>query len=81
MHEKNKTGRKVSPKKRVTFYIREDLIEKIKAFAYWKRLGISDTVNIALDAFFKDTEIREIPKKHIFNDTGTKSQNSEYIKQ
>lgn len=50
------------PKIRRTFYIRTDLDEKIRAYAYWERLGISGAVNMALDNFFKSVEVKRIPK-------------------
>ena len=41
-------------KRRQTYYIQEELIEKIRAYAYWKRMGISEMVNMALEEFFAD---------------------------
>ncbi|MBM3210757.1 hypothetical protein FJZ33_00940 [Candidatus Poribacteria bacterium] len=49
------------PKSRKTFYIRMDLIDKLRAYAYWERRGISETVNIALDEFFKNMDSETIP--------------------
>ena len=38
---------------RQTYHLEKDLIKKIKAYAYWKRLKISEVVNQALREFFK----------------------------
>lgn len=50
------------PKKRQTYYIQVELIEKLRAYAYWERKKISEVVNMALDEFFKDREVKKIPK-------------------
>jgi hypothetical protein len=56
------------PKKRRTYYIRKDLDELIRAYAYWERLGLSEVVNLALETFFTDREIKEIPPTHSQSD-------------
>ena len=66
MPVKNMNTETLSPKSRKTFYIRADLNEKIRAYAYWERLGISDVVNMALDNFFKSVEVKRIPKNRSF---------------
>lgn len=53
---------------RATFIINEELLEKLKAMAYWDRLLIKDVVNTALqDAIVKYEKksgvINPIPKK------------------
>jgi hypothetical protein len=53
---------------RATFIINEELLEKLKAIAYWDRSLIKDVVNTALqDAINKyekkSGEIKPIPKK------------------
>ena len=53
---------------RATFIINEDLLEKVKAIAYWDRLSIKDVVNSALvEAIAKYEEkegpVKAIPKK------------------
>ncbi len=53
----------LSLKKRQTYYIRLETIEKLKAYAYWERKGISEVVNVALQEFLKDWEIRKIPRR------------------
>jgi hypothetical protein len=50
-------------RKRRTSYIRLDLDEKIRAYAYWERLGLSEVVNLALGAFFAGKEVKAIPPK------------------
>jgi hypothetical protein len=41
---------------RATFIVREDLLEKVKNFAYWERLQIKEVVNTALEQYFADKE-------------------------
>lgn len=53
---------------RATFIINEDLLEKLKAIAYWERLLIKDVVNTALQDTVakyekKSGAIKPIPKK------------------
>ena len=53
---------------RATFIINEDLLEKLKAIAYWDRVLIKDVVNTALQETVakyekKNGEIKPIPKK------------------
>lgn len=38
---------------RQTYHLERDLVKKIKDYAYWKRLKISEVVNQALREFFK----------------------------
>ncbi len=55
--------RATSLRKRQTYSIRLDLDEKIRAYAYWERLGISEVVNLVLEEFRADWEVLEIPPK------------------
>jgi hypothetical protein len=53
---------------RATFIINEELLEKVKAIAYWERELIKDTINRALQEAIsryekKSGEIKPIPKK------------------
>jgi hypothetical protein len=53
---------------RATFIINEDLLEKLKAIAYWDRVLIKDVVNTALQDTIakyekKSGAIKPIPKK------------------
>ncbi len=48
-------------KRRQTYHIQEELIEKIRAYAYWKRMGISETVNVALEQFLGDWSPPRMP--------------------
>jgi len=53
---------------RATFIVREDLLEKLKAIAYWDRLLIKEVVNTALQEAVdkyekKNGEIKPILKK------------------
>ena len=53
---------------RATFIINEELLDKLKAIAYWDRVLIKDVVNTALQEIVakyekKNGEIKPIPKK------------------
>jgi hypothetical protein len=53
---------------RATFIINEELLEKLKAIAYWDRVLIKEVVNTALQEAVvkyekKSGEIKPIPKK------------------
>lgn len=48
---------------RVTFIVREDLLDKVKALAYWDRILIKDVVEEALENHLKGRRIRPIPER------------------
>jgi hypothetical protein len=53
---------------RATFIVKEDLLEKLKAIAYWDRVLIKEVINPALEEAVskyerKNGEIKPIPKK------------------
>jgi hypothetical protein len=53
---------------RATFILKEELLDKLKAIAYWDRLLIKDVVNTALQETVakyekKNGDIQPIPKK------------------
>jgi hypothetical protein len=53
---------------RATFIVNEDLLEKLKAIAYWDRVLIKEVINTALQEAVskyekKNGEIKSIPKK------------------
>ena len=53
---------------RATFIVNEDLLEKMKAVAYWDRVLIKDIINQALEEHIaryekKNGEIKAMPKK------------------
>lgn len=53
---------------RATFIVNEDILEKMKALAYWDRLLIKDIINQAFEEHIsryekKNGEIKEMPKK------------------
>jgi len=55
---------------RATFIVKEDLLEKIKALAYWEREQIKETINQALRGHVasyesKNGTIKPIPKKKL----------------
>lgn len=48
---------------RATFIIKQDHLEKIKAFAYWERIQIKDVIEDMCEQFFEKRKIRSIPQK------------------
>ena len=40
--------------RRQTYHLKIDLIEKIKKYAYWERIKVSEVVNQALKEFLKN---------------------------
>jgi hypothetical protein len=53
---------------RATFIVRESLLEKVKAVAYWDRLKMKDVINIALEEYLsryekESGEIKPKPNK------------------
>ena len=48
---------------RATFIIKQDHLEKIKAFAYWERIQIKDVIEDMCNQFFENRKIRSIPQK------------------
>jgi len=58
LRKQDKLSLQSKPKiKRQTYHLKVELIEKVREYAYWERLGVSEVVNIALEEFFKDKEI------------------------
>jgi CheY-like chemotaxis protein len=47
---------------RATFIVQTDLLEKIKALAYWERRSIKEVIDEALEIYLKDKEIVPIEK-------------------
>jgi hypothetical protein len=48
---------------RATFIVREDLLKKLKALAYWERKEIKEVVEEAISTRIGDKRIRDIPSK------------------
>jgi hypothetical protein len=53
---------------RATFIVNEDLLDKLKAIAYWDRVLIKEVINTALQDYVakhekKSGEIKPLPKK------------------
>jgi len=48
---------------RATFILKQDYLEKIKAYAYWERLQIKDVFDDMCEQFFKDKKVRSIPER------------------
>ena len=43
---------------RATFIVRKDHLEKIKAFAYWKRKNIKEVMEEALETYLRGKKIK-----------------------
>jgi len=48
---------------RATFIVREDLLNRIKALAYWERMEIKEVVEEALLNHMKGKKIKPLPEK------------------
>jgi hypothetical protein len=48
---------------RATFIIKQEHLEKIKAFAYWERIQIKDVVEEMCEQFFENKKVRSIPQR------------------
>ena len=53
---------------RATFIVKETLLEKVKAVAYWDRLKMKDVIQIALEEYFsryekKNGQVKPRPDK------------------
>lgn len=48
---------------RATFILRQDYLEKIKAYAYWERLQIKEVFDEMCEQFFANKKVRSIPQK------------------
>lgn len=46
---------------RHTYYVRVDLLEKLRGYAYWERIGISELINQILEEFFEGKEVKPKP--------------------
>lgn len=48
---------------RHTYYVRVDLLEKLRGYAYWERYGISELINQILEEFFEGREVKPKPPR------------------
>lgn len=48
---------------RHTYYVRVDLLDKLRGYAYWERVGISELINQILEEFFEDKEVKPKPPR------------------
>lgn len=48
---------------RATFILKQEYLEKIKAYAYWERLQIKEVFDDMCEQFFKDKVVLPIPQK------------------
>lgn len=46
---------------RHTFLIREEFLNKLRAYAYWERLSQKDLMEEILLTYFKDKKVKELP--------------------
>lgn len=51
-------------KHRRTYHIQDELHEKVKAYAYWERVSISEVVNAALKQFLNGWNHKDARKDH-----------------
>ncbi len=49
--------------KKMTFYVKENLLEALYNFAYWDRRTITEALNKALEDGLKDKETKPRPKE------------------
>lgn len=62
---KGKDSRKRGLKKgwiRSSIVVKEEYLNKLKAYAWWERLSTRDVLNEALEQYFKDKEVKPIPE-------------------
>jgi len=48
---------------RATFILNEELLDKLKAVAYWKRLMIKEALEEALDSYLTTEEVKPRPER------------------
>lgn len=53
----------ISGETRATFIMNEELLDKLKAVAYWKRLMIKEVLEEALDRYLTAEEVKPRPER------------------
>ena len=48
--------------RKMTFYIKEDLLQKLYNFAYWDRHSLTEAFNIVVRDGLKEKDVKERPK-------------------
>jgi hypothetical protein len=48
---------------RATFIVKEELLDKLKAIAYWERVMLKETVNKALEEYIKKAKVKPRPEE------------------
>lgn len=48
---------------RQTYYLQMETIERVRDYSYWKRLGVSEVVELALGAFFEGKKVKPRPRR------------------
>ena len=60
--EKKPKKQDVEPIKVKSYHLKTSLIKKVRSYAFWEGLKISEVVNLALEEFFKGKRVI-LPKK------------------
>jgi hypothetical protein len=47
---------------RATFIMREEYVQKLKAYAYWERKTVKDVVDHMLEQFLKGKSVKDLPE-------------------
>lgn len=47
---------------RATFIMREEYVQKLKAYAYWERKTVKDVVDSMLEQFLKGKNVKNLPE-------------------
>ena len=48
---------------RHTYHVQLDLLEKVRGYAYWERIGISKLIKHILTEFFEGKEVKPHPSE------------------
>ncbi len=63
IQEKRTPAKQDEETQRQTYHLKKEIIDKVQAYAYWERLGISEVVNSALEEYFSTKKVKSLPKK------------------
>ena len=62
-HQQSPTSGPPTGYTRATLVIRQDHLEKLKAFAYWERTTVKDVLEELIESFITSQDIKPIPKE------------------
>jgi len=48
---------------RVGYIVKEELVEKVRAYAYWERISLVEAMEEILESFFSTKKVKAIPRK------------------